>query len=180
MRAHRELHGGEERGDGSGGARFGAAGPEVSDGPAPPRPLDRDAAEALLEAARSARRNAYAPYSGFPVGAALLDEEGRIHPGVNVENASYGLGTCAERSAVARAMGEGARSFRAIAVVGPENDVACTPCGSCRQILHEFAPHLEVVVASDGGAARVIPLSALLPEAFGRMRLPRHSGEPQP
>ena len=122
--------------------------------------------ERLLEAARAARRNAYAPYSGFTVGAALLDESGRVHCGVNVENVSYGLSTCAERSAVACAVTSGARAFRAIAVSGPRDDEPCMPCGSCRQILTEFAPELVVVVAAPAGV-RTIPLRELLPDAFG-------------
>jgi len=125
----------------------------------------------LLDAARRARVNAYAPYSGFPVGAALLDSEGRVHIGVNVENASFGLSTCAERSAVCRAFGDGARQFRAIAVVGPEDDVSCMPCGSCRQVLLEVGAELDVVVAGPGGGPRVMPLSELLPEPFVRSRL---------
>lgn len=124
-------------------------------------------AEALLEAAREVRGRAYAPYSGFGVGAALLDVEGRIHPGVNVENVSYSLSTCAERAAVVRAVGEGVRMFRAIAVAGPDDAAACMPCGSCRQILFEIAPDLEIVVAGRDGKPRVVGLAALLPEAFG-------------
>jgi cytidine deaminase len=128
-------------------------------------------ARELLDAARAARRNAYAPYSRFPVGAALLDEQGRVFTGVNVENASYGLATCAERSAVSRAIGEGARSIQAVAVVGPGDDVACAPCGSCRQILYEFGPDLIVVMAGAEGEPQLYPLSQLLPEAFGPRNL---------
>jgi cytidine deaminase len=124
-----------------------------------------EAAE-LLEAARRVRARAYAPYSGFAVGAALLDAEGRVHTGVNLENASYPLGMCAERNAVARAIGEGSRSFRAIAIAGPDDGVACMPCGGCRQVLFEMAADLVVVVAGEPGAARTIPLRTLLPEAF--------------
>jgi cytidine deaminase len=131
----------------------------------------------LLRRAREARRNAYAPYSNFPVGAALLADDGRIFTGVNVENASYGLTTCAERTAVARAMSEGARGFRAVAVVGPEDDVPLTPCGSCRQILHEADPSLLVVAAGEAGAHEVAPLTDLLPGAFGRERLARRERE---
>ena len=88
-----------------------------------------------------------------------------------MENASYGLTTCAERTAVAKAMSEGARGFRAVAVIGPEDDVACPPCGACRQILHEVGPEMVVVMADAGGAARQMPLSGLLPGAFGSERL---------
>jgi cytidine deaminase len=136
-----------------------------------PPPLDDETAQALLQAARAARANAYAPYSNFHVGAALLAGDGRIFPGVNVENASYGLTTCAERTAVARAMADGAREFVAVAVVGPEDDVPCTPCGACRQILHEVAADMVVVTAGEGGAALQTPLPELLPAAFGGGRL---------
>jgi cytidine deaminase len=120
----------------------------------------------LLERAREARSRAYAPYSGFSVGAALLASDGRVFLGVNVENASYGLTTCAERSALVCAVASGAREFIAIAVAGPDDAVPCTPCGSCRQILHEMAPDLLVVTAGADGPT-LTPLSALLPAAFG-------------
>jgi cytidine deaminase len=132
---------------------------------------DEATGERLLAAARAARANAYAPYSNFPVGAALLAEDGRIFTGVNVENASYGLTTCAERTAMSKAVSEGARDFRAIAVVGPEDDVACPPCGSCRQILHELGPEMTVVMADHGGRPLERKLSDLLPGAFGGERL---------
>ena len=125
----------------------------------------------LLAAARQVRRNAYAPYSGFSVGAALLEESGRIHLGVNVENASYGLSACAEWSAIASAVTIGARSFRAIAVAGPRDEVPCMPCGRCRQILHELAPDLIVVVAEPSGGSRTMPLTQLLPSAFDAQTL---------
>jgi cytidine deaminase len=133
--------------------------------------LEEGDAARLLDAARAARANAYAPYSGFPVGAALLAADGRVFTGVNVENASYGLTTCAERSAVARAVSEGARDFRAIAVVGPEDDVACPPCGSCRQILYELGREMTVVTAGDGSRPLRTTLAELLPGAFGGERL---------
>lgn len=133
--------------------------------------LEPGQAAALLRRAVQARANAYAPYSGFPVGAALLSRDGTIYTGVNVENASYGLTTCAERTAVAKAISEGARGFRAIAVVGPEDDVACAPCGSCRQVLHEAEPDMLVVMPGEGGEPRVTPLPELLPGAFGSERL---------
>jgi cytidine deaminase len=136
-------------------------------------------AEALLAAAREARRHAYAPYSHFPVGAALLDGAGRVHIGVNVENASYALATCAERSAVARAISDGVREFVAIAVAGPADDRACMPCGSCRQILHEIAPALRIVVAGAGGAPLVFSLPALLPHAFGSAALAEPVEDPR-
>jgi cytidine deaminase len=138
--------------------------------------LDARTAGELLARAREARAHAYAPYSRFPVGAALLAEDGRVFTGVNVENASYGLATCAERSAVARAVSEGARSFRAVAVAGPEDDHPCPPCGSCRQILHELGPEMDVVTAAPGGGVEVVPLRDLLPRAFGGTELGRGGG----
>jgi cytidine deaminase len=140
------------------------------------RILEPETARELLRRAVEARTNAYAPYSGFPVGAALLDEEGRIFTGVNVENASYGLTTCAERTAVTRAMADGARRFRAIAVVGPDERVGTPPCGSCRQILHEADPGLLVVTPDGKGEPRVTPLPQLLPGAFGGEQLDRQGG----
>jgi cytidine deaminase len=128
--------------------------------------LDPATAGELLARARLARANAYAPYSSFPVGAALLARDGRIFTGVNVENASYGMTTCAERSALAHAVTEGAREFLAIAVAGPDDARPCPPCGSCRQILHELAPELAVVTGGEAGLS-VDSLAALLPSAFG-------------
>lgn len=129
----------------------------------------------LIDAARQARENAYAPYSGFRVGAALLTADGRIFTGVNVENASYGLTSCAESGAVSSAVGAGIRDFVAIAVTGPDNGVPCTPCGSCRQILHEFAPNLLVITEAASGAVTT-PLRELLPQAFGSGNIQRVEG----
>ncbi|HEX6911246.1 MAG TPA: cytidine deaminase [Longimicrobium sp.] len=134
--------------------------------------LDPAAARALLDRAREARANAYAPYSHFPVGAALLAADGRIFTGCNVENASYGLANCAERVAVGKAVSEGARAFAAIAVIGPEDVQPCAPCGACRQVLYEFGPDLPVIFPSpDAAGYQVQPMGALLPGAFGPARL---------
>lgn len=135
--------------------------------PAPPSP---ETAARLLEHARRARAQAYAPYSRFPVGAALLTEDGSVVPGCNVENASFSLTNCAERVALGSAIAQGRRGFQAIAVVGPEDDVATAPCGSCRQALFEFAPELWVVMPGSD-APRVVPLRELLPGAFDAQRL---------
>ena len=118
----------------------------------------------LLGEAVTARERAYAPYSHFAVGAALLAPDGRVFRGANVENASYGLSMCAERVAIYRAVSAGVRQFLAVAVAGPDGVVAM-PCGACRQVLHEFGPAMQVVIAA-GTEIRVIPLSSLLPEAF--------------
>jgi cytidine deaminase len=133
--------------------------------------LDPAAARDLLDRAREARRNAYAPYSNFPVGAALLAADGRVFTGVNVENASYGLGNCAERTAVFKAVSEGVHDFIACAVVGPEDDVECSPCGACRQVLFEFGPDMVLVVPG-GNGVRTYTVRELLPGAFDAGRLP--------
>jgi cytidine deaminase len=117
----------------------------------------------LYEIARSAALVAYAPYSNFAVGAALRTADGTIFRGVNVENASFGLTICAERGAVVAAVASGAREFEAIAVHGDASSVP--PCGSCRQVLAEFAPGLRVIWRRDG-APVVSSLDELLPERF--------------
>ena len=134
--------------------------------------LDPRTAASLLRQAREARVHAYAPYSHFPVGAALLAEDGRVFTGVNVENAAYGVGNCAERVAVGKAVSEGARRFSAIAVVGPEDQAPCAPCGACRQVMYEFAPDLPVVMPGDGAdGVQVVTMRELLPGAFDQARL---------
>ncbi|MBC7317834.1 cytidine deaminase [Candidatus Bipolaricaulota bacterium] len=120
----------------------------------------------LVKQAVEARRMAYAPYSGFSVGAALLAKDGRIFTGCNVENASYGLTVCAERVALFKAVSEGAKEFVALAVACGEGP--CSPCGACRQVLYEFAPHLLVIMADGSGKNwRTARLSELLPHSFG-------------
>jgi len=119
----------------------------------------------LVELARAARERAYAPYSGFRVGAALLAGSGKVYTGCNVENASYGLSLCAERVALFRAVAEGERVFRALAVVAAAETPA-VPCGACRQVLAEFAPGLEVITAADDGRQQVYLLSELFPHPF--------------
>lgn len=126
-----------------------------------------------MRRAIAAREHAYAPYSGFKVGAALLADDGRIFTGVNVENASYGLTICAERTAVGKAMSEGARGFRAIAVIGPEDLVDCPPCGACRQVLHEADREMAVITPDAEGGVHITPMERLLPGAFGGERLQR-------
>lgn len=118
----------------------------------------------IFAAAVAARRGAYAPYSKFFVGAALLSKDGRMFTGANVENASYGLSMCAERNAIFSAVSQGVRAFDAIAVAGPDG-VVTMPCGACRQVLIEFAPQLRVIYA-EGGQAKMTSIQQLLPEAF--------------
>jgi cytidine deaminase len=122
--------------------------------------------EALVAAAGEARERAYAPYSGFQVGAALLSDDGSRFTGANVENASYGLSMCAERTAVFHAVAQGVRRLRAVAVVA-SNDEPTWPCGACRQVLYEFGPDLVVISEGQGGRREERSLADLLPEAFG-------------
>jgi cytidine deaminase len=119
--------------------------------------------EDLIAKAMEARKKAHAPYSHFTVGAALLAKSGRVYTGCNVENASYGLSICAERTAVFKAVSEGERDFEAIAVV---TERGVTPCGACRQVLMEFGEDMQVIVADGAGGYRVFGLQELLPEAF--------------
>jgi cytidine deaminase len=126
---------------------------------------------ALMREAEQARRNAYAPYSRFAVGAALVAEDGRLFLGVNVENASYGLTVCAERVALWKAVSDGVREFESLAIAGPRGRAAA-PCGACRQALVEFAPDLVVWWRESSGRLRSRSLAVLLPERF-RLRVPR-------
>ena len=120
----------------------------------------------LVEAAKEVRQHAYAPYSRFNVGAAVLGMNGEIYVGCNVENGSFGLTLCAERVAVANAVAHGCRDFRALAIVAETNDGPVTPCGACRQVLAEFNPSLAVICASETGRAKVLRLDDLLPHHF--------------
>jgi cytidine deaminase len=134
----------------------------------------RPPASELVAAARAARERAYAPYSGFRVGAALLTDQGDVVTAANVENASYGLGICAERSAVVAAVAAGYRRFEVIAVAG-NGPGPVTPCGACRQVLREFprGVELEVLCAGESGDELLTTtLGTLLPESFGPERLP--------
>jgi cytidine deaminase len=121
--------------------------------------------DTLISAAMHARENAHAPFSKFKVGAAVEDASGRIHSGCNVENATYGLTICAERVAVFKAISEGARSFRRVAVVA-DTDVLTPPCGACRQILWEFCGDVEIVLANLTGKEEMLRLAALFPRPF--------------
>jgi cytidine deaminase len=126
-------------------------------------------ADLLIEAARRAQQRAYAPYSGFRVGAAVEAEDGTIHLGCNVENASYGLALCAERTALGAAVTAGARGFRRIAVAS-DSEPPASPCGSCRQVLAELAPAAEVIAVGPQSTRRW-QVTELLPDAFSRRQL---------
>jgi len=121
-------------------------------------------AAALVQKAALAREKAYAPYSHYQVGAAVLTADGRVFTGANVENAVYPLGLCAERVAIFKAASEGYRDFVAIAVVTHNGG---SPCGSCRQVMHEFAPEMTVLIADKAGAVRRTTVAELLPDSFG-------------
>ena len=118
----------------------------------------------LFRMALAALPNAYAPFSGFRVGAALLTEEGKVFTGVNVENSSYGGTICAERTAAVKAVSEGYRSLSRLAVAASEG--IGYPCGICRQFLYEFAPELEIILGEDEEHLQVYTLKELLPEGF--------------
>ncbi|CAM4264288.1 cytidine deaminase [Paenibacillus tarimensis] len=130
--------------------------------------IDNELAGRLLEAAKEARNRAYIPYSGFGVGAALLDQEGNIHYGCNIENAAYSPSNCAERTAMfgAIAQGHAPRSFRAMAVVA-DTEGPVSPCGVCRQVMSELlGPDTPVVLGSIEGPWVITKVSELLPGAF--------------
>lgn len=137
-----------------------------------------DAAELVLRA-KAARERAYAPYSNYLVGAALLGRSGRVYTGCNVENALYPLVTCAERVAVTKAVSEGEREFVALAVVTENGG---SPCGSCRQVLREFGEDIVVLIADVSGNCRETTVAALLPDSFSAADLEegaeRSSGPP--
>ena len=121
----------------------------------------------LVERAFAMHSYSYVPYSGFPVGAALLCRDGTVFTGCNVENAAFGSTICAERTALLKAVSEGHREdWVAIAIAGRGGDY-CWPCGACRQMLYEFAPDLEVLVARKDHQFVKFPLRALLPHGFG-------------
>jgi cytidine deaminase len=121
--------------------------------------------DALVETALQVRENAHAPFSKFKVGAALEDDTGRVHAGCNVENATYGLTVCAERVAVWKAISEGARKFRRIAVAA-DTDALTPPCGACRQILWEFCGDIEIILANPRGKTETLHLRDLFPRPF--------------
>lgn len=131
--------------------------------------IDEAVTKSLEEAALAVLHHAHAPYSKFRVGAALLDDTGEIHLGCNVENASLGLSSCAERNAVFRAVAEGRREFTAVAIA-TEAEELTPPCGACRQVLLEFAPRLKILLVNSHGQREWHCLDELLPLAFHDFR----------
>ncbi|MCS7061526.1 MAG: cytidine deaminase [Anaerolineae bacterium] len=123
--------------------------------------------QVLIEVAEEMRRLAYAPYSRYAVGAALLGASGRVYGGCNVENASFGLTICAERAAVAKAISDGEQEFIAIMVVTEDGG---SPCGACRQVLAEFSPYMEVYIAKPDGMPVHKTVAELLPDSFSLRR----------
>lgn len=124
----------------------------------------------LKQQAMAVSQNAYSPYSGFRVGAAVLTEDGEIFSGCNVENAAFGLTICAERNAIFQAVARGARRLRAV-VIYTATQSPTAPCGSCRQVIHEFGPTAEIICVCDGEASARYTLAELLPSAFGPQNL---------
>lgn len=137
--------------------------------------VDEATARRLRAAALEARERAYAPYSGFKVGAAVLAASGKVFTGQNVENASYGLGVCAERTAIFAMIGAGERSMKAVAIA-TDAPHPTAPCGACRQVIREFGPDALILLVTAGGAEATHRLRDLLPFDFG----PQDLGKPQP
>ena len=132
--------------------------------------------DALFSAARAVRRQAYAPYSRFSVGAAVLDENGTLHIGCNVENAAYPVGTCAEAGAIAAMVAGGGRRIRALAIAG---EGLVTPCGACRQRIREFGDEAtRVHIMDDKAHRKTFTLEQLLPDAFGPDNLTKENRAP--
>lgn len=137
--------------------------------------IDQQTKTSMMEAARAAANQAYVPYSHFPVGAAILTADGTIVSGCNIENASFGLTNCAERTAIFSAAAAGHRQVRAVAVTAPRAP-GTTPCGACRQVLREFVPSNGMLVLIDNaGKVTETTLSALLPDSFGPEQLEANS-----
>ena len=122
----------------------------------------------LIEAAAAIQKKAYCEYSGYHVGAALLDEQGRMYVGCNVENSAYPLGSCAEAGAISAMVANGGRAISVIAIVGGnEDNPSCTPCGGCRQRIHEFADeHTRILVIDDSKEWKTYSIAELLPASF--------------
>ncbi len=127
----------------------------------------------LIEAAKRAKNNSYSPYSNFRVGAALLSKTGKIFTGCNIENSSYSLTICAERTAIFKAISEGQRKFRAIAISSDMKEII-PPCGACRQVLMDLASDIDVILCGSDKKPIIIKLSKLLPMPFDSSMLTNH------
>ncbi|MFP3872163.1 MAG: cytidine deaminase [Candidatus Natronoplasma sp.] len=127
--------------------------------------ITEDKREELVKEAEKARDHAYAPYSGFKVGAALLTSDGEIYSGCNIENASYSLSNCAERTAVFKAVSEGKKDFEALALAA-DHEVPTPPCGACRQVLIEFSEDMEVIMSNLKGERKIETIDELLESHF--------------
>ncbi|XP_014639426.1 cytidine deaminase [Diceros bicornis minor] len=129
--------------------------------------LEPEQVQQLLLSSQEAKKSAYCPYSHFPVGAALLTRDGRIFSGCNIENACYPLGICAERNAIQKAVSEGYKDFKAIAIASDLQDDFISPCGACRQVMREFGTNWDVYMTKLDGTYVVKTVQELLPDSFG-------------
>ncbi|XP_024410079.1 cytidine deaminase [Desmodus rotundus] len=129
--------------------------------------LDPKYIQQLVLCSHEAKKFAYCPYSHFPVGAAVLTRDGRIFSGCNIENACYPLGICAERTAIQKAVSEGHKDFRAIAIASDMQDDFISPCGACRQVMREFGTNWDVYMTKPDGTYNVRTVQELLPASFG-------------
>ncbi|XP_074074337.1 cytidine deaminase [Macrotis lagotis] len=130
-------------------------------------PLDPVQLQKLILRGQEAKKFAYCPYSNFPVGAALLTLDGKIFSGCNIENAAYPLGICAERTAIQKAISEGYKEFRAIAITSNLKNDFISPCGACRQVMREFGKYWHVYMTKADGTYEVKTVHELLPRSFG-------------
>ncbi|KAK5912778.1 hypothetical protein CesoFtcFv8_002617 [Champsocephalus esox] len=131
------------------------------------RHLSQEAIEKLIQQSQEAKQHAYCPYSKFRVGAALLTMDNTVFRGCNVENACYNLGVCAERNAISKAVSEGFKSFKAIAIASDLKDQFISPCGACRQFIREFGLNCDVYMSKPDGSYRKMTVDELLPVSFG-------------
>lgn len=134
----------------------------------------------LVQVATDAMENAYAPYSEFSVGAAVRTKDGQIYKGCNIENASYGLTLCAERTAIFKAVSEGSEEITDIAIVLDVDSGVGTPCGACRQVMNEFNAGMNVIMATTNGSLQKVSLEDLLPYSFGANYLEEEEPQQEP
>ncbi|XP_072445086.1 cytidine deaminase-like [Chiloscyllium punctatum] len=131
--------------------------------------------EKLINKSHEAKSFAYCPYSKFPVGAALLTEDGQVFTGCNIENACFTVGVCAERAAIHKAISEGFRKFKAIVISSDKSDNFIAPCGACRQVMREFGTKWEVYLTKPDKSYKTMTVEELLPMSFGPQDLPTKS-----